>query len=43
MSMFSRFLNVWRGQRLDKEFDAELRFHVEMREEANRRAGMSPG
>src|SRR5437016_2940638 len=42
MSMLSRLLNVWRGSSLDKQFDEELRFHLEMREEANVRAGMSP-
>ena len=42
MSKLSRLLNVWRGSSLDEEFDEELRFHLEMREHANVRAGMRP-
>ena len=41
MSRLNRFLNLWRGRSLEAEFDEELRFHRDMRIEANLRAGMS--
>src|SRR5687768_9809734 len=43
MSRMSRFLNLWRGRALDREFEDELRFHFEMRVLANLRAGMTRG
>src|SRR5687768_3696485 len=41
MARLRRFFNFWRQRSLDSEFDDELRFHVEMRIEANLRAGMT--
>jgi putative ABC transport system permease protein len=41
MSIFRRFLNLWRQDSLQSEFNDELRFHFQMRTEANIRAGMS--
>jgi putative ABC transport system permease protein len=41
MSIFRRFLNLWRQDSLHNEFDDELRFHLQMRTDANLRAGMS--
>jgi len=41
MSILRRLLNLWRGRSLDRDFDDELRFHTEMRVDANIRAGMS--
>src|SRR6185369_17640930 len=41
MSMLRRFLNLWRQESLHSEFNDELRFHFEMRTDANMRAGMS--
>ncbi|MFZ0589523.1 MAG: permease prefix domain 1-containing protein, partial [Bryobacteraceae bacterium] len=41
MSLLSRFVNVFRGQRLDKELDDELLFHVEERAEDLIRRGWS--
>ena len=43
MSVISRFLNRWRERSLAREFDDELRFHLESRIESNLRRGMSPG
>ena len=43
MSVLSRFLNRWRERSLAREFDEELRFHLECRIEANLRRGMSRG
>jgi putative ABC transport system permease protein len=40
MSFITRFLNQWRGRALDREFDEELRFHLDARTEANMRQGM---
>ena len=40
MSKLSRFFNVWRGRSVDREFEDELRFHLEMRAERNLRGGM---
>ena len=41
MSMLRRFLNLWRQDSLQSEFNDELRFHFQMRTDANLRAGMS--
>jgi predicted permease len=41
MSIFRRFLNLWRQESLYSEFNDELRFHLQMRTDANLRAGMS--
>jgi predicted permease len=41
MPALRRFFNFWRGRSLDREFDDELRFHLEMRIEANLLAGMT--
>ena len=41
MSIFRRFLNLWREDSLQREFNDELRFHLEIRIEANMRSGMS--
>src|SRR5689334_13328015 len=41
MSIFRRFLNLWRQDSLQSEFDDELRFHLQTRIDANIRAGMS--
>ena len=41
MSALRRFLNLWRERTLQRDFDDELRFHVEMRIEEKMRAGMS--
>lgn len=38
----SRFLALFRKQRLEEELDTELRFHLEMETEENLRRGMSP-
>ena len=42
MSWFSRLGNRWRERDLAKEFDAELRFHLDSRTAANIRRGMTP-
>jgi putative ABC transport system permease protein len=41
MSRVSRFFNQWRERSLEREFDEELRFHLETRIEVNLRRGMS--
>ena len=41
MSIVRRFLNLWRERSLDRDFNDELRFHTEMRVDANMRGGMS--
>ncbi|HET6934184.1 MAG TPA: ABC transporter permease, partial [Candidatus Angelobacter sp.] len=41
MSLFSRFANVFRSDRLDRELQEELESHLQMRAEENVRAGMS--
>lgn len=41
MSLFSRFANVFRGSRLDRELQEELNSHLEMRAAENAKAGMS--
>src|SRR6185436_3871252 len=41
MSFITRFLNQWRSRALDREFDEELRFHLDARTEANMRQGMT--
>src|SRR5687767_14629916 len=41
MSWFSRFVNVLRHARLDRDLDDEIRFHLEARTEELTRAGMS--
>jgi hypothetical protein len=42
MSWFSRFMNVVRRDRLTRDLDDEIRFHVASRAEELTRAGMSP-
>jgi putative ABC transport system permease protein len=42
MSILRRFLNLWRQDSLQSEFNDELRFHIQMRTEANVRGGMNP-
>jgi putative ABC transport system permease protein len=42
VSWLNRFRNQWRVRELDAEFDAELRFHLESRTDANLGRGMSP-
>jgi predicted permease len=42
MSVISRFLNRWRERSLAREFDDELRFHLESRIEGNLRQGINP-
>ncbi len=39
---FRRSANLFRGSRIDREIDDELKAHIEMRMEDNIRAGMSP-
>ncbi len=41
MSLFSRFANAFRSDRLDRELQEELESHLQMRAEDNVRAGMS--
>jgi predicted permease len=41
MAWVRRFLNQFRQPALEREFDEELRFHLDARKAANRRAGMS--
>ena len=43
MSLFRRISNLFSRSRVDREIDAELRSHIEMRLEDNVAAGMSPG
>jgi macrolide transport system ATP-binding/permease protein len=40
--LFARLRALMTRNRLDRELDEELRFHLEMQTEDNRRAGMSP-
>jgi predicted permease len=42
MSMFRRIANLFHQSRVDREIDAELKAHIEMRIEDNLAAGMSP-
>jgi predicted permease len=42
MSWLGRLRNRWREPDLAREFDAELRFHLDSRVEANIRRGMAP-
>ena len=42
MSAWRRFLNVWRGDELDREFDDELRFHTDMQIRRNLERGAAP-
>jgi predicted permease len=42
MSMFRRIANLFHQSRIDREIDAELKAHIEMRIEDNLAAGMSP-
>src|SRR4051794_29661845 len=42
MSMFRRIANLFQRSRVDREIDAELKAHIEMRIEDNLAAGMSP-
>ena len=42
MSWLSRLRNRWREDDLARDFDAELRFHVDARTDANLRRGMTP-
>src|SRR5437868_2707709 len=41
MAAWRRFRNLWRQDSLHREFNEELSFHIELRTEANMRAGMS--
>jgi hypothetical protein len=41
MSWVSRFVNVWRRGRLDRELDSEIRFHLDERADSYRRGGLS--
>jgi putative ABC transport system permease protein len=41
MSVFSRFANLFRSQRLDHDLDEEMQSHLAMRAEDNARAGMT--
>ena len=41
MSLISRFRNLWRERELGREFDEELRFHLETRIERNMARGMT--
>ena len=43
MSLFGRISNLFSRLSLDREIDAELRSHIEMRVEDNEAAGMAPG
>src|SRR5262245_32900510 len=40
--MFSRFWNLFRRKRLERELDAELRYHIESLEAEYRARGLSP-
>jgi putative ABC transport system permease protein len=40
--MVSRFLNLFRRKRLERELDAELRYHIESLEAEHRARGLSP-
>lgn len=42
MALFRRVINLFRQSRVNREIDAELRAHIEMRTDANLAAGMSP-
>jgi len=42
MSGLRRFLHTLRSRRLERELEQELRFHLDMRIEEYRRAGMAP-
>jgi putative ABC transport system permease protein len=42
MSLLSRLANLFRRASVDREIDAELKAHIEMRTEDNLAAGMSP-
>jgi len=42
MSAWSRFVNLWRSKALTREFDDELRFHLEMQTERNVQRGADP-
>lgn len=41
-SLLTRARGVWRADKIGKEIDDEMQFHVDMRTEANIRRGMSP-
>jgi macrolide transport system ATP-binding/permease protein len=41
MAIFRRFANLFRRSQIDREIDAELQAHIEMRMEENAAAGMS--
>ena len=41
MGAWNRFANLWRGRSLERDFDDELRFHLETRIERNLGAGMN--
>jgi putative ABC transport system permease protein len=43
VSLFRRISNLFSRTRVDREIDAELRSHIEMRVEDNLAAGMAPG
>src|SRR5262245_60864627 len=42
MSAWNRFVNLWRAKALDRDFDEELRFHLDMQTERNRQRGADP-
>jgi putative ABC transport system permease protein len=42
MPLLARLRNLWRPTTLEREFDAELQFHFDMRVERNLRHGMTP-
>ena len=42
MALLRRIGNLFRRSRIDREIDAELRAHIEMRIEDNVAAGMTP-
>src|SRR5882762_575406 len=42
MSLFHRISNLFSRSKVDREIDAELRSHIEMRIEDNLASGMSP-
>ena len=42
MAWFQRAVQIFRPNRLDRELSDEMRFHLQMREQQNIEAGMSP-
>ena len=43
MAVFRRISNLFRRSRVDREIDAELQSHIELRIEDNIARGMTPG